>query len=212
MNLKEAFRYQNFLEAMLNAALGSIRDSSHALHLTRRHLRSKVNPEAEDLTETVVPEQPFASNDDVIRFLKWLVKTREALSVAINRAKATTRIDLDAAVEANKFRQRAAKSIRSMLDYNKAYVRKETGRDYRFNVAGDQTAYTYEIETTATEAFDRDEAKRVLRDLASRSDEASTEIDAAMINTQVAFTPLFDVNESFDDVMSAFIDMGLTGE
>ena len=45
MNLKEAFRYQNFLDRMFGAAALSIQKRDHCLTQTRNHLCSKVNPE-----------------------------------------------------------------------------------------------------------------------------------------------------------------------
>lgn len=37
------------------------------------------------------------------------------------------------------------------------------------------------------------------------ADKTSAEIDSAMINTVVDYTPVFDVNDSFEDVMAEFI-------
>lgn len=38
------------------------------------------------------------------------------------------------------------------------------------------------------------------------ADKTSAEIDSAMINTVVDYNPVFDVNDSFEDVMSEFIE------
>ena len=40
----------------------------------------------------------------------------------------------------------------------------------------------------------------------SAADKTSSEIDAAMINTMVEYEPVYDVNESFDDVMAEFME------
>ena len=53
MNLKESFRYQNFLENMLAYAGNSLTDREHSLTITKNHLRKKANAEAEDMMETV---------------------------------------------------------------------------------------------------------------------------------------------------------------
>ena len=53
MNLKESFRYQNFLDMMMRAASASIQQRDHCLKVTKTHLRSKANPDASDVTETV---------------------------------------------------------------------------------------------------------------------------------------------------------------
>ena len=71
MNLKESFRYQNFLDGLLEAAINSITTREHCLTTTKNHLRSKANPDAEDTTE-IVEVEPFHGNDDVLRFLQWI--------------------------------------------------------------------------------------------------------------------------------------------
>ena len=38
----------------------------------------------------------------------------------------------------------------------------------------------------------------------SKADKTSADIDAAMINTAVDYTPIYNVNDSFDDVMAEF--------
>ena len=41
-------------------------------------------------------------------------------------------------------------------------------------------------------------------DLSIKSDEFSGQIDAAVVNTQVAYEAPFDVNDTFSDVFEAF--------
>lgn len=203
MNLKESFRYQNFLDMMMRAASASIQQRDHCLKVTKTHLRSKANPDASDVTETVEGEVFFA-NDDVVAFMAWLVKEREKLTTAIGAAKASIGFDIDAAIETNKFRQTVNSSIKSMLRYTPT-KRVEQGRDYKFNVEGNQTPYIYEIEVVSEETYDKTGAKTLMREMISKADEVSAAIDAAMINTKVDYEPVFDVNETFDDVMTDFL-------
>lgn len=203
MNLKESFRYQNFLDMMMRAASASIQQRDHCLKVTKTHLRSKANPDASDVTETVEGEVFFA-NDDVVAFMAWLVQEREKLTTAIGAAKASIGFDIDAAIETNKFRQTVNSSIKSMLRYTPT-KRVEQGRDYKFNVEGNQTPYIYEIEVVSEEAYDKTGAKTLMREMISKADEVSAAIDAAMINTKVTYEPVFDVNETFDDVMTDFL-------
>lgn len=203
MNLKESFRYQNFLEGMMAEAGTSLTNREHCLTVTKRHLRSKANQDAQDMDETVDVGE-FYKNDDVLSFMLLLVGEREKLTTAIGKAKASVGFDIDAAVETNKFHQTLAARVKSMLRYS-ASKRIEQGRDYKFNVEGNQTQYFYDIEVDAVEAFDRDRAKDVVRDIMSKADKASAEIDAALINTQVEYEPPFNVNDSFDDVMEEFL-------
>lgn len=204
MNLKESFRYQNFLDSKLNEARYSIGNREHALKVTKLHFKNKANPEAEDITE-VVEVEDFVPNDAVIAFMCWLVAEREKLTEAICAAKASLGFSLDAAIEANKFRQQTANAVKGMLRYTPS-KKIEQGRDYKFNVEGNQTPYYYDVETSFEEAFTRDTAKKVVRDMITAAVKTSAEIDSAMINTVVDYNPVFDVNDSFEDVMSEFIE------
>lgn len=204
MNLKESFRYQNFLEEMMCSACASIQTPNHCLKVTKTHLRNKVNPDAQDIIETVEVE-PFFANDYVISFMTWLVAEREKLTTAINAAKDSVDFDIDAAIETNKFRQRVNSSIKSMIRHTPTKSI-ESGRDYKFNVEGNQMPYVYEIEVVSEEAYNKAGAKTLMRETISRADEVSAAIDAAMINTKVDYEPVFDVNETFDDVMTDFLE------
>ena len=146
----------------------------------------------------------FFKDDDVLHFMEVLVGEREKLTNSIGRAKASIGFDLDAAIETNKFRQNVANRIRTMLRFTSS-KKTERGMDYKFNVEGNQTQYYYDIEVDATEAFDRDKAKATMRKLIQDADKVSAEIDAAMINTVVEYDPPFNVNDSFEDVMTDFL-------
>lgn len=203
MNLKESFRYQNFLEAMMGDATDSLLNREHCLTVTKNHLRSKANPDVEDVQE-VVDNGKFFANDGVLALMLVLTEERDELTNAIGAAKASLNFDLDAAVATNKFRQAVADAAKNMLRYS-ASRKMERGTDYKFNVEGNQTQYYYDIEVDATEAFDRERTKTIMRDMMSVSDRVSAEIDLAMINTVVDYDPPFDVNDSFEDVMTEFL-------
>lgn len=205
MNLKESFRYQKFLDTMMNQARRSLCDPDHILKVTKKHLRNAANPDAENVEEVIELDTPFFPNDDVIRFMEWLVDERQKLSSAIGRAKASVGFDIDAAIDANKFRQIVYGSIKSMLAYNSSKS-KTQGRDYRFNINGDQTPYYYDIEVTKEEAFNREASRDVMRRMITEADQVSADIDAALINIQVDYDSKFDVNESFNDVMTVFTE------
>lgn len=208
MNLKESFRYQNFLDSMLTNARCSIEDRDHALLVTKSHLKSKANPDAADVIETVEVDD-FFPNDAVVAFMVWLVDEREKLTRAICEAKNSLDFSLDAAVEANKFRQTLHASIKRMLRFTPS-KKIEKGQDYKFNAEGNQMPYVYDIETSAEEAFNRSEAKEIMREMITTADTVSSEIDAAMINTTVNYEPKFDVNDTFEDAMSEFIKFSST--
>lgn len=203
MNLKEAFRYQSFLDDRMRAAEFSLQQNEHAFSVIRTHKRKSANPEAEDMDETV-DRGDFYANDDVLRFMEYMIEQRELLSHAITVAKQSIEFDIDAAVETNKFRQRLASAVKSMLRYNPRDC-EEAGSDYKFNVAGDQTRYLYKIEVHYEPAYDRDGAKAAMREHIAEADSVSSMIDLAMITTAVGYEPPFDVNESFEDCMEDFL-------
>lgn len=209
MNLKEAFRYQGFLDKLMNSACMSIQSRLHSITTTKTHHYKKANPDAEDVVEEVVVDD-FYKNDDVITFMQWLIEEKERLTKAIGEAKASTKIDIDVAVATNKFRQLVHSSILHMLNF-KPSRRMEQGQGYKFNVEGNQTLYTYEVEVVDEQNFDKDCAKSIMRSVILDADKTSTEIDKAMVETEVNFVPEFDVNDSFDDVVAEFLSkkMGL---
>lgn len=205
MNLKEAFRYQGVLDGWMNAASHSIQNREHCLIVTRTHHCNKVNSEAEDFAETVETEE-FFQNDDVIRFMGFLLLEKEKLTTEIGKAKASIDFDIDAATATNKFRQEINSAIKMMMRFQPS-KRVEAGYGYKFNVEGNQVQYRYDVDVESKAAYNKDLSKDVMRSAIADADKTSAEIDAAKINTVVNYTPVFDVNESFEDVMTTFMSM-----
>lgn len=206
MNLKEAFRYQNFLDRIFGAACISIEKRDHCLTQTRNHLYNKVNPDMENVKEEVKTEEDFFANDDVIQAMLFLIEEKEKLSIAINKAKESIDMDIDAAVSVNKYRQLLNKSVAFMMRLNPC-TRIETGIAQKFNSTGDPVDYKYDVEVTSVEAYDRKAAKKIMKEVISEADKTSAAIDFVKVNTTVDYTPVFDVNDSFEDVMNTFLEM-----
>ena len=204
MNLKEAFRYQKFLDRMMHSAATSIQRTDHCLLTKKEHLKSAYNQEEKDMTE-VIETDPFVDNDTVIKFIIWLINEKETLSMAIGDAKRNAEIDIDAMIEGNKFRQKASMAISYMLD-KKPRQHQENGIGYKFNADGEQKSYYYKIDVSEEELFDRIADKQILRDLNFESEETSAAVDSCMTNTIVNYTPVFSVNESYEDVIADFSD------
>ena len=202
MNLKESFRYQNFLDSLISSARFSLVNPSHSMVVTKRHLKTKTNPDAEDVEETVEVED-FYPNDIVVKFLMWAIEEKQKLATLISKAKTTADFDLDSSVSANKQRKDVIKAINALMSKKEGKT-KEFGTDYKFNVEGDQVAYRYEIEVERKENFNRAELKAVVKELNSICDETSSKVDEFLITTLLDYTPRFDVNASFDDVMEEF--------
>lgn len=202
MNLKEAFRYQNFLSSLMISARAHIVMEDRCLKTTKRHLIRESNPDADDKEEIIACED-FVSNDTVLRFMKWIIDERYKLTRAIGLAKTKAGIYIDADIETNKIRQTACESIKRMLQYT-ATKKTEAGKAYKFNAEGNQSPYFYTIEVETTEAFNRDKAKELMYEIIAESDKKSSEIDSALINTVVDYEPVYSVNLSYDDIVRDF--------
>lgn len=205
MNLKEAFRYQKFLDTLMMEASNSIQNMAHSTKVVERHLRSAANPEALDSVEEPAAED-FVKNDDAMLSISRLIFEKQKLSNAIAKAKASAGFDIDAAIETNKYRQSAANAIRNMLLLAKPGTRKTKGTDYKFDVNGTQVPYKYDIEVVSTDAFNRDHAKQMLKRLMTVSDATSSAIDGVVVNTIVEYDPPFDVNSNFEDAVAVLLE------
>lgn len=203
MNLKEAFRYQNFLDNLMMAAATTINEKDRALTTVKTHRKNKVNPDEEDFVETISTEEDFPSNDRIINFMVWLVGEKERLTNALNEAKRNLYADVDAEIEANKYRRTFYNAIKNMLGYRPG-KRIEKGEGYKFNNEGVQSPYVYEIEVKESENYDREVARKVMRTMISEADKTSSKVDSIMTNTEVDYVPPYDVNEAFYDIMDDF--------
>ena len=205
MNLKEAFRYQNFLDRLLNQTMATLSIQDNLLEVSKLHRRGKAIAGGEDETEVAeVPE--LVAPDAAISLALSIVKEKEALTKAIGVSKGNLAGgvgDMDAAIEANKCRQSVAEKIRSVLRI-KSGKRVERGTGYTFNGEGNQVPYIYDVEVTTIERFDRAKLKATMQDLLSEADKVSAQIDEAVVNTKVDYTAPWDVNASFEDILSTF--------
>lgn len=204
MNLKEAFRYQSKLDSILSAAQQYLLYSDAGYNITKTHNISKVNSEAEDRVEIVEKTAKYGF-DDVVKCMLLLIEERENVATAAFQAKAGLDFCVDAAVLSNKNRQNVHKYITMMLDRVKESKGVEKGTGYTFNMEGNQVPYFYDIDVEKAEAFDRQNIKSISKSLIESSDEISSKIDEAMVTTRVNFTPKYDMNDTFEDVMDLFI-------
>ena len=206
MNLKEAFRFQNKLQALMNEAQGILSLDRNVCMVQTTLLRSKVMPEAED--EVTVEEAPSEYADrinDVIAFLLYLLNEHETLAKCIHDAKASLPIDMDKEVSLNGRRQAIASILSHMADLRSSQqVISNGGMGYRFNAEGNQVSYRCDIKRVTTINFDRNKIRKMCADLSKKSDETSAALDAALVNTVVEYEAPFDVNETFAEAFEAF--------
>jgi len=207
MNLKEAFRFQNKLQGLVEETTRILSRDSNVTKVQTTYLRHKVMPEAEDETTIDVPDHDYADNiTELVEFALYLFGEREKLSAAIRKAKNALPIDLDSETSLNSGRQQLMKLLLRMNDLRSTeVVAPNGGIGYRFNAEGNQVSYKCDLKRVTTINFDRSVIRKHAAALSRRSDEFSTEIDRCIVNAEVAYEAPFDVNDSLAEVFASYI-------
>ena len=208
MNLKEAFRYQNKLQAFLEEAQNTLDRDSNVTRVENTYLRHKVNAEAEDETVLSIPDTEYYEQiTDLTRFMLYLLDEKAALSAAIRTAKNGLDIDMDGEVSLNAARQRAARTLQHMNSLRSSeQILSNGGVGYRFNAEGNQVSYRCDVKRVTTINFDRSVIRRELAKLNQRADETSAKLDLCLVTSKVDYAPPFDVNDSFAEAFEAFLN------
>lgn len=203
MVLKEAYRYQKFLTGLIQSAEYYLYKKEFVTTVEQYHERKKSNPDAEN--ETVQKENPTKSSvdfsvNDLLRFIPELLEEKENLSIAINKAKNTTEIDIDASLSMNKQKQ---EFIRVLNDMNskKSCEKTITGKGYKFNVNNEQVPYIYDVVEKTTIDFDRNTVKALIKKYSKETDHVSTILDRIVLTTQVDFDPKYDINDTLEELL-----------
>ena len=207
MNLKDAFRAQNKLQALMDEAGEILQDQGNTLKVTTTHLRSKVMPEAQDaVTEEAAPSEYAEHINQVAVFLTAMLVEREKLSAAICAAKSKLPLDMDSETGLNRVRQNLADIFRRMAVLrNSEVVLSNGGSGYRFNGEGNQVSYRCDAKRVTTINFDRNKIRGMATELGRKADEVSAKLDQCLVNTAVDYALPFEINDSFDVILSDFI-------
>ncbi len=210
MNLKEAFRYQNKLAALMDEAEKILSRDKNVTQVRNTYLRHKVVAEAQDETTFESPETEYADQiTQVAQLLLFLLEQRECLSHAIRRAKQTMELDFDGEMSLNAKRQEIARVFRHMGEIRSSeVVLSNAGTGYKFNAEGNQVTYRCDLKKVTTINFDRNKVRGFAVRLSKQADEVSSRLDQCMVNHQVDYQPLFDVNDTFAEVLQWFCDRG----
>lgn len=206
MNLKEAFRFQNKLQALsdeVNAILG---EEKNVVTVKNTYLRKKVMPEAEDETVVTETENEYEERiTDLTAFLIYLLDEREKLSVSIRKAKESLPIDMDSEVSLNAKRQETVRTLRKMDSIRSSEnVISNGGTGYRFNAEGNQVTYRCDVKRVTTINFDRNVVRKHIRELDRKIDAVSAQIDQCLVNSAVEYDVPFDVNDSLYTIFEGF--------
>lgn len=206
MNLKEAFRMQNRLSALLDEIKYLLDDRTNLVKRNEIHFHSKACPEMknEEFSIKRSADRVSATPQKLFDLSLLLLEQKQALTRAIWKAKQKLSYDLDAEASVNSYRQRLQESFaKASLIKPSEDVVKNDGIGYCFNKEGNQVSYRYDIKYIQTLDFDRGFARQTAKNLSARMDSVSADIDAVKINTTVDFTPMFDPNESLEEILES---------
>ena len=201
MNLKESYRYANYLDGLLSTAYTYLRNKGFVTTTVEEHLRKQSNPDVEN--ETIEVQKPFDvefSPNDVIDFVVKVITEKEKLSDAIAKAKNTTDINIDNAISMNKKKQTFVSVLNGIADIKPSEI-KTTSKSYKFDINGEQKPYVYDVNRKTSINFDRNDVRNLIKKYLKETDEISAKLDLIEITTQVDFTPTWDVNEKFEELV-----------
>ena len=199
MNLKEAFRFQNKLQSLMDEAERILADDRNITQVKVTALYKKAMPEQENETTVEPAPSEYADHiDAVAAFLLHLLGEREKLSRAIRAAKERQEMDMDSEVSLNSTRQSLASFFRHMVDLrNSEKLLPGGATGYRFNAEGNQVPFRCDAKRVVTIHYDRNRVRSYLKQLTEKSDQVSAQLDRCLINSQVDYDAPFDVNDSF---------------
>ena len=208
MNLKEAFRYQNKLQSLLEEAQNILDCDSNVTKVANTYLRHKVMAEAEDETVMDVPQTEYYEQiTDIARFMLYLLEEKSRLFVAIRKAKDALDMDMDSEVSLNTARQSVARTFKRMNDLRSSeQMLSGGGPGYRFNAEGNQISYCCDVKRVTTINYDRKVIRSALTKLNQQADETSNRIDLCLVTSKVDYAPPFDVNASFAEAFETYLE------
>ncbi len=201
MNLKESYRYANYLDNLLNTAYIYLRNKGFVTTTVEEHLRKQSNPDVEN--ETIEVQKPFDVGflpNDVIDFVVKVIEEKEKLFKSIAKAKNTTDINIDNAIAMNKKKQGFVSVLNGIADIKPSET-KTTSKGYKFDINGEQKPYVYDVNRKTSIDFDRTDVRNLIKKYLKETDEISAKLDLIEITTQVDFVPAFDVNSKFEELV-----------
>lgn len=208
MNLKDAFRVQNKLQSVMSEAMDILEDHRNIVKVKTTHLRSRVMDDVQDvIVEENAPSEYAGHANEIAAFLMAMMEEREKLSQAIRNAKGKLTLDLDSEVGLNRQRQALARVFRGMTTLrNSEKIITDGGTGYRFNGEGNQVLYRCDAKQVVTIDFDRNKIRALASSLGQKSDALSMEMDKCLVNTEVDYALPFDLNDSFDTILTDFME------
>ena len=199
MNLKESYRYANYLDGLLSTAYTYLLNKGFVTTTVEEHLRKQSNPDVEN--ETIEVQKPFDVEfkpNDVIDFVVKVIEEKEKLSESIAKAKNTTDVNIDNAIAINKKKQGFVSVLNGIADI-KPTEKVVNGTGYKFNQEGNQVKYFYNVKQITSIDFDRKNIRNLIKKYAKETDDISTKLDLIEVTTNVEYDPLFNINDNFEE-------------
>ena len=196
MNLKEAFQTQNRIGELIAYIDRYLSDEDNIMTVTEKHFRSKALAGQQDENIDVSRKADELFNvEALLAIWQKLMKEKETLGLAVGKTKSDMDFNLDAAVDTNKSRRALLATLQMMAGRKSTHeLKKGAGKGYVFNNEGNQTTYCYDIDRIVTIDYDRNKIRAMVKELYRESEEISRKIDEALLNTQVNYTPPFDLS------------------
>lgn len=215
MNLKNAFRYSNFLTEQISQLQSLAYDSKNYTTTKVTSFKSKAIKDEEDTVEILEFDRDFnCKMNDIYFIILDLISEKTKLEAAIALAKSNNKIDwkidgqeidLDTAVSYNRATRKAIECF-SKFEELTTVTEKAKGSDYTFNVNNEQVMYKYDVERVIEIDFDKDVIKAKNKKLRSEVDSISDAIDIFMLKDIVNFKAKYDSNSSMRDVIEAYTE------
>ena len=199
MNLKESYRYANYLDGLLSTAYTYLRNKGFVTTTIEEHLRKQSNPDVEN--ETIEVQRSFDvefTPNNVVDFVVKVIEEKEKLSESIAKAKGTTEINIDNAIAMNKKKQGFVSVLNGIADI-KPTEKVVNGTGYKFNQEGNQVKYFYNVKQITSIDFDRKNIRNLIKKYAKETDDISTKLDLIEVTTNVEYDPLFNINDNFEE-------------
>lgn len=201
MILKEAYRYQNYLDELIMSAETYLGNRDFYTSTKEEHLRSKANPDAEDETteESECANLGFKPND-VIDFIVKLITEKQSLTEAIADTKRKLDIDIDGAIAMNKTKQMLINTFGRLAKFKPAEITCN-GSDYKFDINGEQKKYYYTIKKTQSILYDRNDVRELIKKYRKECDDVSQKHDLYLVTAEVEFTPTWEIGDTLEEIL-----------
>jgi len=213
ISLKESFRILNILDQHTTSLLSYISNKSNSLKVEEIHLKSKVTDNQDETIDQTTERQYKCSVTDISFLISQLINEKLILSLAIENAKKNLYLEsqengenltLDTGILFAKKSRELSNSLKYLLDLKPSEA-KSQGKDYIFNIEGNQVEYKFPIEKKISLDFDRNEINTLYKQMMNRANTLSTQIEGAMLKEIVEFVPTYDILSSTSEIVEEYL-------